>query len=65
VGHLELKVRSFSKEEDHSLIISEVVAAYVNKGTFVNYRWDLTRVNLFHHLGGNMFLATNGKIIYK
>lgn len=65
VGHLELKLRKALEESDHSIVIAEVVAAYVDEDLFVNYRWDLSKVNLFHHLGGNVFLSTNGKIIYK
>ncbi len=40
---------------DHTLFIGEVLVAYVNKGVFPNNKFDLKKVKLIYHAGGDEF----------
>ena len=47
---------------DHTLFIGLVVSAYVNEGIFKEL-FDIEKVKLIYHLGGNKFATTSGEVI--
>ena len=63
VAHLECKLHSQLKTGDHAIFVGEVVAAYTNKGVFTD-TYDVDKVQMLYHLGGNVF-ATLDTRLYK
>jgi flavin reductase (DIM6/NTAB) family NADH-FMN oxidoreductase RutF len=55
VAHLECKLRQQITMGDHTLFVGEVLTAYVNEGVFLNRKFDLEKVKLIYHKGGNDF----------
>ncbi|HDI74487.1 MAG: flavin reductase family protein [Thermoprotei archaeon] len=54
VANLECVVRAELKTGDHVLFVGEVVEAYVNEDLFEK-AWNLSKVKLIYHVGGNRF----------
>jgi flavin reductase (DIM6/NTAB) family NADH-FMN oxidoreductase RutF len=42
---------------DHTLFVGEVLTAYVNEGVFLNNKFDLEKVKLIYHAGGDDFVT--------
>lgn len=61
VAHLECILHSQFKTGDHTIFVGKVVAAYANKGVFIDtYNIDKTR--MIYHLGGNVFATLDPKL---
>ncbi len=65
IAHIECRVLDIidKKELDHVIILGEVLNVIV-EDEFFDKHWDLTKVNLLLHVGGNLF-TTNIKEIKK
>jgi flavin reductase (DIM6/NTAB) family NADH-FMN oxidoreductase RutF len=63
VAHLECKLHHQIVMGDHTLFIGEVLTAYVNKDAFLNSKFDLEKVKLLYHAGGNEFAILNSETV--
>ena len=61
IGHLECKVKDIFNVGDHSLFVGQVVAASAAKD-FFDACWQIDKVHLIAHLGGNKY-QISGKAI--
>lgn len=57
VAHLECKLHQQISMGDHTLFVGEVLTAYVNEGVFLNNKFDLEKVKLIYHAGGDDFVT--------
>ncbi|MEM2975152.1 MAG: flavin reductase family protein [Candidatus Bathyarchaeia archaeon] len=62
IAHLECRLYKQVEAGDHTLFISEILAAYANKNAFTE-KYDLERVKLIYHAGGNEFTTLTSEII--
>ena len=62
IAHLECKLHQKISAGDHTLFIGEIVAAYVNEGTFKE-TFDIKKVRIISHLGGDKFTTTSEEVI--
>ncbi len=62
VTFLECKLFNQVPTGDHTLFIGEVLAAYVDKDAF-NKTYDLEKIKLIYHMGGNQFTTLNPEIM--
>jgi len=62
VAHLECKLYKQVAAGDHTLFIGEIVDAYANKNAFTD-KYELERVKLIYHAGGNEFTTLTSEII--
>lgn len=62
VAHLECKLHKQITVGDHTLFIGEVVAAHVNEGVF-RRGYDLQKVKLVYHCGGDNFVTVVPEIV--
>jgi len=62
VAHLECKLRQKITTGDHKLFVGEVLTAYANEGVF-NGAFNLKKVKLVYHAGGDDFVTLASKII--
>jgi flavin reductase (DIM6/NTAB) family NADH-FMN oxidoreductase RutF len=62
IAHLECKLIKQIKTGDHTLFIGEVVAAYVNEGTFTK-TYDLKRVKPIYHVGEDKFVTVESETV--
>jgi len=60
VAHLECKVYKKVQAGDHTIFIGEIVAAYANEGVFKR-TFDIGKVRLIYHLGGDKFTTTSSE----
>jgi len=63
VAHLECKLHQHIVIGDHTLFVGEVLAAYVNEGDFPNNKFDLEKVKLIYHAGGDDFATLAPEIV--
>jgi flavin reductase (DIM6/NTAB) family NADH-FMN oxidoreductase RutF len=63
VAHLECKLHHQIAMGDHTLFIGEVLTAYVNKDAFLNTKFNLEKVKLLYHAGGNEFATLNSETV--
>ncbi|MGC8943083.1 MAG: flavin reductase family protein [Caldisericia bacterium] len=65
IGHIECRVLDIidKKELDHVIVLGEVLNVSVEEDFFEKH-WDLTKLNMLLHVGGNLF-TTNIKEIKK
>jgi len=63
VAHLECKLRQQIPIGDRTLFVGEVLAAYVNDGVFPNYKFDLDKVKLTYHVGGDDFATLASEVV--
>ena len=63
VAHLECKLHQQITMGDHTLFVGEVLTAYVNEGVFLNRKFDLEKVKLIYHKGGNDFATIDPKVV--
>lgn len=63
VAHLECKLRRQISMGDHTLFVGEVLTAYVNEGVFLNNKFDLKKVKLIYHAGGDDFATLAPKVV--
>jgi len=63
VGHLECKLHQQISMGDHTLFVAEVLTAYVNKGVFLNDKFDLEKVKLVYHVGEDDFATLAPEIV--
>lgn len=63
VAHLECKLHQQIAMGDHTLFVGEVLTAYVNKDAFLNSKFNLEKVKLLYHAGGNEFAALNPETV--
>lgn len=56
IGHIECKVLEIieRKELDHVIVLGEVLNVKVEEDLFDKH-WDLKKVNMLFHVGGNLF----------
>jgi flavin reductase (DIM6/NTAB) family NADH-FMN oxidoreductase RutF len=62
IAHLECKLRQSFITGDHRIFVGEVVAAYTDKGCFVE-EYDIGKARLVYHLGGNRFATLSEGVI--
>ena len=62
VAHLECKLHQQISMGDHTLFVGEVQTAYVNEGVF-NGKFDLEKVKLIYHAGGDDFATLAPEIV--
>ena len=60
IAHLECKVYKKVQAGDHTIFIGEIVAAYANEGVFKRV-FDIGKVRLIYHLGGDKFTTTSSE----
>jgi len=62
IGHLECGVVAAHVTGDHTLFVGQVLAAWVESGTFDRV-WlvDKEEARLLHHLGGNSYCVSSGR----
>jgi len=63
VAHLECKLHQQIAMGDHTLFVGEVLTAYVNKGVFLNRKFDLEKVKLIYHVGGSDFATLDPETV--
>jgi len=63
IAHLECKLYQQMAMGDHTLFVGEVLTAYVNEGVFLNRKFDLEKVKLIYHMGGNDFATLNPETV--
>lgn len=63
VAHLECMVRQQISTGDHTLFVGDVLTAYVNEGVFLNNKFDLEKVKLIYHVGGDDFVTLAPEIV--
>jgi len=63
VAHLECNLHQQIIMGDHTLFVGEVLTAYVNEGVFLNRKFDLEKVKLLYHAGGNEFAILNSETV--
>ena len=63
VAHLECKLHQQIIMGDHTLFVGEVLTAYVNEGVFLNRKFDLEKVKLIYHMGGNDFATLDPETV--
>jgi len=63
VAHLECKLHQQITMGDHTLFVGEVLTAYVNEGVFLNRKFDLEKVRLIYHAGGNDFATLDPETV--
>lgn len=63
IANIECKVVDIvdKKELDHVIVIGEVLNVKVEE-EFFDKHWDLTKVNLLLHVGGNLFTTNKNEI---
>ena len=62
VAHLECRLRQQMTTGDHTLFIGEVLAAYTNENVF-DEKFDLEKVKLVYHAGGDTFVTLAPEVI--
>ncbi len=62
VAHLECRLHREITTGDHTLFVGEVSAAYANEGVF-DGRFNLEKVKLVYHVGGDDFVSLAPEII--
>jgi flavin reductase (DIM6/NTAB) family NADH-FMN oxidoreductase RutF len=62
VAYLECKLHRKTTTGNHELFIGEVLAAYANEGVF-NETFNIEKVKLLYHAGGDDFVTLASKII--
>ncbi len=62
VSHLECRLHQQIIIGDHTLFVGEVLAAYADKEAF-DERYDLQKVKLIYHMGGDDFLTISPEIV--
>jgi len=62
IAHLECKLYKQIVAGDHTLFIGEIQAAYTDEDTFTD-KYDLKKVKLVYHAGGNEFTTLAPEII--
>ncbi|UCE16671.1 MAG: flavin reductase family protein [Candidatus Bathyarchaeota archaeon] len=63
VAHLECKLYQQILMGDHTVFVGEVLKAYVNEGFFPNSKFDLEKVKLIYHVGGDDFATLASKVV--
>jgi flavin reductase (DIM6/NTAB) family NADH-FMN oxidoreductase RutF len=63
IAHLECKLHQQIVMGDHTVFVGEVLTAYVNKDAFLNSKFDLEKVKLLYHAGGNEFATLNSETV--
>jgi len=63
VAHLECKLYQQIAIGDHTLFVGEVLTAYVNEGVFLDHKFDLEKVKLLYHAGGNEFATLDPETV--
>jgi len=61
VAHLECILHNQFKTGDHTIFVGEVVAAYANKGVFID-TYNIDKARMLYHLGGNVFATLDPKL---
>ena len=61
IAHLECKLESKFTTGDHTVFVGEVIEAYANKGAFTD-KYDIEKVRMLFHLGGNVFSTLDPKL---
>jgi flavin reductase (DIM6/NTAB) family NADH-FMN oxidoreductase RutF len=61
VAHLECILHSQFKTGDHTIFVGKVVAAYANKGVFID-TYNIDKARMLYHLGGNVFATLDPKL---
>jgi len=63
IGNIECKVLDIidKKELDHVIILGEILNVLVDE-KFFDTHWDLTKVNMLLHVGGNLFTTNKNEI---
>ena len=62
IAHLECKLHQKIPAGDHTIFIGRIVAAYANEGIFKE-TFDIKKVKMIYHLGGDKFTTTSEEII--
>jgi flavin reductase (DIM6/NTAB) family NADH-FMN oxidoreductase RutF len=60
IAHLECKLQETVVTGDHTIFIGKIVEAYANKNLFTE-KYDLCKVNMLYHAGGNSFVSLDPK----
>lgn len=63
VAHLECRLHQQISMGDHTLFVGKVLTAYVNRGVFPNNKFDLKKVKLIYHAGGDDFATLAPEIV--
>ena len=62
VAHLECKLHRKITAGDHTIVVGEILTAYVNEGIFDKI-YDLNKVKPIYHMGGDDFATLAPKIV--
>jgi flavin reductase (DIM6/NTAB) family NADH-FMN oxidoreductase RutF len=62
VAHLECKLVQKITTGDHTLFVGEVLAAYVNKGVFIE-TFNSEKVKPLFHMGGDDFVTISPEVV--
>ena len=62
IAHLECRLYQKIPAGDHTIFIGRIVAAYANEGIFKE-TFDIKKVKMIYHLGGDKFTTTSEEII--
>jgi flavin reductase (DIM6/NTAB) family NADH-FMN oxidoreductase RutF len=60
IAHIECKLEGIFTTGDHTIFIGKVIEAYAEKGVFTE-KYDLEKVRMLYHAGGNSFAVLNPK----
>lgn len=60
-AHLECKLQSQLETGDHTIFVGEVIEAYADKGVFKD-KYDIGKMKMLFHLGGNAFATLDPNI---
>jgi flavin reductase (DIM6/NTAB) family NADH-FMN oxidoreductase RutF len=63
VAHLECKLHQQIAMGNYTLFVGKVLTAYVNEGVFLNRKFNLEKVKLIYHMGGNDFATLNPETV--
>jgi flavin reductase (DIM6/NTAB) family NADH-FMN oxidoreductase RutF len=61
IGHLECKVESKFATGDHNVFVGKILEAYADMGVFTE-SYDLKKVRMLYHAGGNNFALLDPKL---
>ncbi len=62
IAHLECEIDGQLTTGDHTIFVGKILEAYADMGVFTESGYDLKKVRMLYHAGGNNFLVLDPKI---
>ncbi len=62
IAHLECEVDGQFTTGDHTIFVGKILEAYADMGVFADGGYDIKRVRMLYHAGGNNFALLDPKI---